>query len=53
MRETCGGFYCFETAEEVFRAIVPRTSALREADRVVLVRLFSAPCPSSLTPSHL
>eukprot|EP01047_Picozoa_sp_COSAG01_P051817 COSAG01_NODE_5384_length_4294_cov_1.988796_4_plen_286_part_00 len=36
MRETCGGFFCYTDAQQVFSAIVPSNSVLKSADRVVL-----------------
>ena len=34
--ETCGGFFCFNTAEEVFSAIVPQNSVLKNAERAII-----------------
>ena len=34
--ETCGGFFCYTTPEEVFNAIVPSSSVLKNAERAII-----------------
>ena len=34
--ETCGGFFCYSTPEEVFNAIVPSNSVLKNAERAII-----------------
>ena len=34
--ETCGGFFCYNSPEEVFNAIVPSNSVLKNAERAII-----------------
>jgi hypothetical protein len=34
--ETCGGFFCYNAPEEVFNAIVPSNSVLKNAERAII-----------------